>query len=260
LQGFIVDKLRSELNDPVEYTLLLDEGEFKLNEAIGSRLRMKFTGNAGCTHCGRKQVFKQGYCFPCTQTLAQCDFCILSPEKCHFHEGTCRDEEFAKTHCFIPHLVYLSLSSHVKVGLTRKGNENIRWVDQGAVGATPLLELEDRKTAGEAETLLKELFSDKTSWQRMLKESPDRYEDLEEAYTRAVDFLAEKGMKALEYNLTKISYPIESHPAKVKSYNPKKIPELEDELQGIKGQYLIFSNGVLNMRNWQGYEIILEEV
>jgi len=67
-------------------------------------------------------------------------------------------------------------------------------------------------------------------------------------------------MKALEYNLTKISYPIESHPAKVKSYNPKKIPELEDELQGIKGQYLIFSNGVLNMRNWQGYEIILEEV
>ena len=53
------------------------------------------------------------------------------------------------------------------------------------------------------------------------------------------------------------NYPVEKYPKKVSSYNFDKKPEIEDILMGIKGQYLIFEKGVINMRKFQGYEIEL---
>ena len=141
-----------------DYDLILDGVNLELNSLIGQSLMMEFSGVSTCLHCGERKVFRQGYCFVCTQKLPQCDFCILSPEKCHFDEGTCRDESFAKKYCFIPHIVYLSLSSHVKVGITRKGNEGTRWVDQGAVAGLPIYVVKDRKTAGLLEVELKVFF------------------------------------------------------------------------------------------------------
>ena len=226
-------------------------------------MRLTYLGQQSCLHCGSKRVFKQGYCFPCTQSLAQCDLCILSPERCHFSQGTCRDDDFAASHCFVPHLVYLAWSSHLKVGLTRKGNEKTRWIDQGASQALLLFEVQDRKTAGEVETRLKSRFSDRTSWQKMLKETCYFAEELEVAQAAALEELGSmKHSISVQSSpeIVSIQYPVEKYPEKVKAINLSKTPEFEDRLEGIKGQYLIFANGVLNIRKYQGYKIKLDKI
>jgi hypothetical protein len=50
-------------------------------------------------------------------------------------------------------------------------------------------------------------------------------------------------------------YPILAQIQKVKAYNLDKQPTIEDQLIGIKGQYLIFENGVLNVRKFCGYQV-----
>ena len=54
-----------------------------------------------------------------------------------------------------------------------------------------------------------------------------------------------------------ISYPVSSYPEKISSYNLDKEAVIEDKLLGIKGQYLIFEGGVINLRKFSGYEIEL---
>ena len=43
----------------------------------------------------------------------------MRPELCQAHEGIARDMEQAKRNCLQQHLVYLAVSSNVKVGVTR---------------------------------------------------------------------------------------------------------------------------------------------
>ena len=54
------------------------------------------------------------------------------------------------------------------------------------------------------------------------------------------------------------TYPVAQYPEKVKSHNLEKLPVLEGELQGIKGQYLILDQAVINLRKYTGYEVALE--
>ena len=42
------------------------------------------------------------------------------------------------------------------------------------------------------------------------------------------------------------------------SFNLDKNPNLEGILLGIKGQYLIFDTGVINIRKYAGYKISME--
>ena len=136
-QSTISDKMKSKLIDgQVHYELVLDGLGIKLNSLIGKSITLEFSGSSNCLHCGSRKVFKQGYCFVCTQKLPQCDFCILSPDRCHYDQGLVVMSP-SPTALFIPYIVYLSLSSHVKVGITRKGNEETRWIDQGAVAGYP---------------------------------------------------------------------------------------------------------------------------
>mgnify|MGYP003704602755 CR=1 FL=1 len=44
---------------------------------------------------------------------------------------------------------------------------------------------------------------------------------------------------------------------KIKSLNLDKTPKIRGVLQGIKGQYLIFDIGVINIRKYTGYELIV---
>jgi hypothetical protein len=48
-----------------------------------------------------------------------------------------------------------------------------------------------------------------------------------------------------------------TYPDKVRAHNFDKEARVEGVLHGIKGQYLIFDNGVLNVRKFAGYEICL---
>ncbi len=260
--------MQAVLGDTVAYSLRLNDRHIGLNPAIGSRLTLTFSGEINCIHCGRKtsKSFSQGFCYPCFKKLAQCDLCIMSPERCHYHEGTCREPQWGEKNCFTPHYVYLANSSGVKVGITRGTQIPTRWIDQGATAALPIFKVANRKISGQVEVAFKEFVADKTSWQRMLKGSPKpadlvarRDDMLPKVAATLAALRAEHGDGAVELlsdaDPVNISFPVETYPTKVKSFNFDKTPEVSGVLQGIKGQYLIFDTGVINIRKFGGYKI-----
>lgn len=257
-------KLKSTLSDPIQYHLPIDEIELLLNDYLGKTLTLKFEGNIQCVHCQRKikKSYNQGYCFPCAQTLARCDFCIVKPEKCHFHLGTCRELEWGKTHCFIPHIVYLANTSGLKVGITRETQIPTRWIDQGAVQALPICRVKNRYHSGLVEVAMKSMVADKTDWRKMLKgqgENIALFEKRDELFKNIEwpDALRDESSVEILQNqsVVAIQYPILSYPEKVTAFNLEKTPEISGTLLGIKGQYLIFDKGVLNIRNLTGYVV-----
>lgn len=162
-------------------------------------------------------------------------------------------------------LCYLANSSGIKVGITRGTQIPTRWIDQGASEALPIFKVANRLLSGKIEMAIKEHVSDRTDWRKMLKGSPEHV-DLAAKRDKLVR-LAEKELKKIEKEFGKseiellddkqinIEFPIENYPEKVKSLNFDKTPEIEGLLQGIKGQYLIFDIGVLNIRKFGGYLI-----
>ena len=115
-----VRKMNTNLSDPVQYAMVLDEEEVPLNGYLGQSLQLDYLGEISCIHCGRKtsKSFNQGYCYPCFRRLARCDSCIVSPEKCHYAAGTCREPEWGGTHCMIEHIVYLANTSTIRFSKT----------------------------------------------------------------------------------------------------------------------------------------------
>jgi Protein of unknown function (DUF2797) len=265
-----VRKMKTRLDEPVQYTMLLGEHEVALNQYLGRKLQLDYQGAINCIHCDRKtnKSFSQGYCYPCFRRLAQCDSCIMSPEKCHYAAGTCREPEWGQEHCMIDHFVYLANTSGLKVGITRGTQVPTRWMDQGATQAVPIFRVDTRLYSGLVETLFKSHIADKTNWQAMLK-GDARDCDMEAARTRLmtecaaeVEQLREQfGLQAITelaaQPTTNISYPVLEYPTKVSSFNLDKTPSVGGTLMGIKGQYLIFDSGVINMRKYGGYRLSL---
>lgn len=270
MQGFL-RKMASEVPEdgPVEYSLRLDDEAIPINRHIGQSIVLTHTGNIECLHCGRatKKSYSQGYCYPCFKKLAQCDLCVVSPARCHHAEGTCRDEEFARNFCMQPHIVYIANSSGIKVGITRPGNLPTRWVDQGAVQALPIVNVQTRQQSGFVEEAFKNHVSDKTQWQQMLK-TEDRHIDMTAARDQLMtdakahlDKVVHRfGIQAIQPipdgELQTFSYPVEQYPTKVVSLSFDKTPEVSGRLLGIKGQYLILDSGVINLRRFTSYEIV----
>ena len=265
-------KMRVEAAEPVAYHLADgwwqadDRGpDCHLNPYIGQTVLIKFGGEINCTACGRKtkKTFNQGYCFPCAQSRPEADICIVRPELCHHGEADnpCRDEDFAQNQCFQPHILYCSLTSGVKVGITRQPNVPSRWIDQGAVAAIPVAKLPDRRAVGLAEKRLSdEGFADKTHWTRNLKGNPEPGQyDLRATSEQVVAKLEEWGVQGVLPEFERLEhtfkYPVEVWPTKVKSFNLDKDPVAGGVLQGIKGQYLIFDGGVINVRKYTGYKV-----
>jgi len=265
-----ISKLKTELTSPVHYSLPISEELIPMNDLIGKSLSLTYDGEINCISCGRKtkKSFQQGYCYPCFQTLAECDSCLIKPELCHYHEGTCREPKWGEEHCFQDHYVYLANTSGVKVGITRQTNIPTRWMDQGATQALPIYRTRDRLLSGRIEVILKQHVADKTAWQRMLKGEPDIIDLAEkrdhlnkECEKEIKEVLMEEGEDAVSFlaneQLIEINYPVQQYPEKVKSFNFDKIFEVSGTLMGIKGQYLIFDTGVLNIRKFSGYKLTL---
>ncbi|KIN14718.1 hypothetical protein RO22_14730 [Halomonas sp. KHS3] len=254
-------------DQPVVYHLRAGEHRVALNERIGEPLSLRWTGAIACTHCGRatKKSFAQGHCYPCFKRLAQCDTCIMKPETCHFFQGTCREPEWGERHCFQPHIVYLANSSGLKVGITRKTQMPTRWLDQGAIQALPILEVDTRQQSGFVEILFKEQVADRTNWRAMLKgdvETMDLSAERDRLLTLLADGLHQlrethgaDAIRLLEQPAQHFHYPVSVFPKKVVSHNFDKQPLVEGVLQGVKGQYLILDSGVINLRKFTGYEI-----
>jgi hypothetical protein len=268
-----VRKMTTTLEAPVSYALPLGDQSVPMNALLGQQLQLHYEGVINCVACGRKssKSFNQGYCYPCFRSLAQCDSCIMSPEKCHYAQGTCREPEWGETHCMIEHVVYLANTSGLKVGITRHSQVPTRWMDQGATQAQPIFRVDTRHHSGIVEKLFKDHVADKTSWQAMLKGDAAPI-DLELARQRLVEACADALVRAREeFGLqsitelqgaqeTRISYPVLDFPLKVKSFNLDKTPTVEGTLMGIKGQYLIFDTGVINMRKYGGYQLAVTKI
>lgn len=254
----------------VRYQLPLGEEAVPLNALVGQPLRLAFSGQINCIHCGRKtsKSFNQGFCFPCFKKLAQCDSCIVNPERCHYFAGTCREPEWGEQHCMRDHFVYLANSSGVKVGITRGNQIPTRWMDQGAIQALPLFRVSNRLQSGLLEVVFKAHVADKTNWRAMLKgevEALDLFACREQLLAESEKEIAalqqEHGLQAIQYltdaKETRIEYPVERYPTKVTSFNFDKQPVVEGVLEGIKGQYLIFDTGVINIRKFTAYHVEL---
>jgi hypothetical protein len=265
-----VRKMRTCLDQPVQYAMLLGEAEVPLNQYLGQSLQLVYQGLINCIHCGRKtsKSFNQGYCYPCFKRLAQCDSCIVSPEKCHYAAGTCREPEWGEAHCMIEHVVYLANTSGLKVGITRGSQVPTRWMDQGASQAQPIFRVDTRHHSGLVETLFKHHIADRTNWQAMLKGVAEP-RDLEADRQRLVAECAGDIQRVREQfglhsitelagaSETRIDYPVLEYPARVSSFNLDRTPTVGGTLTGIKGQYLMFDTGVINMRKYGGYHLTL---
>jgi len=263
-----IRKLITQMGDVVQYTLPIGEQKIPFNELIGKNFTISYGGEINCIACGRKskKSFAQGYCYPCFSSLPECDSCIMSPEKCHFTEGTCRDAEWGIKHCMQAHYVYLARSSGIKVGITRGTQIPTRWMDQGAIEALPIIKISQRYYSGLIEVIFKEHISDRTSWQKMLKGEVvdgsliDTRDELLALCGNNLQSLSSEwnpeDFKILsDEQSIRINYPVEEYPTKVKSFNLDKQPVISGRLMGIKGQYLIFDNGVINIRKYAGYNL-----
>lgn len=256
-------KMHSQLQDEVQYHLPVGEELVYLNELIGQTIKLTYENAIYCIKCGRKTVksFNQGFCYPCFRDAPEAADWIINPEKSQAHLGIAdRDLAYEQAVQLQPHIVYLSLTSGIKVGVTRHTQVPTRWIDQGASQAIKLAETPNRYLAGMIEVGLKNHMADKTNWQQMLKNLQPN-----------IDLLAEKEKVKLlvdeayhqyfdtENKVIQLNYPVENYPVKVTSIGFEKVPEYEGKLVGIKGQYLMFENGiVLNIRKYSGYLVQLE--
>ncbi|WDE12357.1 DUF2797 domain-containing protein [Thalassomonas haliotis] len=267
-----IRKLTAQLDADgnIDYQLPLGEFSLPLNGLIGRKISLHFANKITCCHCGRntKKSYSQGYCFPCMQKLAQCDMCIMKPETCHHHLGTCREPQWGEQHCMIPHYVYLANTSGLKVGITRQGQIPTRWIDQGATQALPIFKVNTRLQSGLVEIALAEFIADKTNWRAMLKgnaEAIDLEAKAKELKPLISDKLAdirltygEDSVQSLDLPVVDLHFPVREYLTKISSFNLDKTPEVSGTLMGIKGQYLIFDTGVINIRKYTSYHIHVE--
>ncbi len=259
-------KLKGELSSVIQYSLPIGEQFIPLNELIGRDVSFEFLNVINCIHCGRKtnKSFQQGFCFPCYRRLAECD-CALHPERCRVEKDGCPEDDWAHSHCHGDHIIYLANTSGLKVGITRASQVPTRWIDQGATQALPIMQVFNRYQSGLVEVALKNFVADKTNWRAMLKGSNNSL-DLktlkDELIDKASDFIQEAESKFsygkiqyLNEDIVDISYPVSQYPDKIKSFNLDKNPVVQGKLLGVKGQYLIFDTGVINIRKFGGYLI-----
>jgi hypothetical protein len=239
-----------------------------LNDFLGKEISIEHTGAFFCIQCNKaiKKTFQEGYCYPCFRRLQECNLCIIHPERCRVMEGCCPTDDWAHKQCHASHVVYLSYTSNLKVGITQLRNIPSRWVDQGAVAAAAFISTSNRFLCGQVEVILKKHVADKTNWRIMLKEcpkAPDLMMEWDRILTESKPVLLalmnRYGKEHLSFiekpSLQLIHYPVNEYPIKVLSLSLDKDPIIRGKLLGIKGQYLYFEQGVMNVRKFGGYEV-----
>ena len=113
-----------------------------------------------------------------------------------------------------------------------------------------------RILSGQIEIVLAKKISDKTNWRKMLL---GKIEDVDFSTVRGEMIRCipkELRQYALdEEEIQSFTYPVQSVPLKISSHNLDKEGEFTEKLTGIKGQYLIFENRVINLRKYSGYHM-----
>lgn len=257
----VLTKMQTEFSNPIQYYLVFENSFLNLNQILDKTLEITFEGYQ-CLECNKKKkIFRQGFCYDCFMSSASAGDWIMKPELSTAHlDIEDRDLDYEKRVQLQPHIVYLALSSEVKVGVTRKTQVPTRWIDQGAVEAIPIVEVPNRYLAGITEVALKNHYADKTNWQKMLK---NEYNPVDLVAERLkLEYLIPKEVQEYFYStqahLYELQFPVLSYPSKVTSLNLDKTPNFTGKLKGIKGQYLLFEDGtVFNIRTFEGYVVTI---
>jgi len=130
------------------------------------------------------------------------------------------------------------------------------------------MRVRSRQQSGFVEVMFKQHVTDKTNWRNMLKGdnetvdlAAERDKLLVECARELDDLQHQFGLHAISVlngvDPVAIHYPVQVYPEKIVSFNFDKDTEITGTLQGIKGQYLIFDTGVINLRRFTGYEITI---
>ncbi len=264
-----IRKMATSLEDVVHYTLpLVDVLEnpvyIPLNECIGKTINIQYQGYINCVITGKKikKAYGEGMSYEAFMESPEASPSIIRPELSRIHEGIAlRDYDWEMAHHMTPHVVYLSLTNDIKVGVTRNTQIPTRWIDQGATQAIIVAETPYRQASGLIEVALKNYLPDKTNWQRMLKNQIAEHVPIIDVKASIKDKIPNDLLTyfSKDNSVLHINYPIEVYPTKVTSLKLDKVNEIEKKLIGIKGQYLIFEDGnVLNIRSHAGCRVNID--
>jgi len=110
-------KMITENGQPISYFLSMEDGFIHMNQLLGKELKMSYLGSC-CLNCQlEKPIFRQGFCQSCFYETPAAGDWIMRPELSKAHLGEAdRDLDYEKEMQLQPHIVYLALSSHLKVG------------------------------------------------------------------------------------------------------------------------------------------------
>jgi hypothetical protein len=258
----VLKKMQTEFENPIQYYLIFKDSFLNVNQLLNKNVEINFVGYE-CLNCGKKKkIFRQGFCYDCFYSSPAVGDWIMKPELSTAHLGIQdRDLAYEEKVQLQPHIVYLALSSEVKVGVTRNTQVPTRWIDQGAEKAIAIVEVPNRYLAGITEVALKNHFADKTNWRKMLTNDIANI-DLVEARSKLEQLIPAEVREYfhLEKNdLYEMNYPVLEYPNKINSLSLDKTPNFNGKLTGIKGQYLIFEDGtVFNVRSSEGYVVRID--
>ncbi len=258
----VLNKMQTQFETPIQYFLIFQDSFLNVNQLLNKNIEINFVGYQ-CLNCGKKKkIFRQGFCYDCFYSSPAVGDWIMKPELSTAHLGIQdRDLAYEERVQLQPHIVYLALSSEVKVGVTRKTQVPTRWIDQGAEKAISIVEVPNRYLAGITEVALKNHFADKTNWRKMLT-NDIVFTDLIIEREKLQPLLPNEVQEYfhLEKNdLFEMNYPVLEYPLKINSLSLDKTPNYKGKLIGIKGQYLIFEDGtVFNIRSNEGYIVRIE--
>lgn len=255
----VLTKMQTEAGSPIQYYLVFEDSFLNVNQLLGKDFEINFMGFQ-CLNCSKKKrIYRMGYCYDCFYSIPDAGDWIMRPELSTAHLGVAdRDLAYEQRVQLQPHVVYLAASSDMKVGVTRKTQVPTRWIDQGASWAIPLVEVPNRYLAGITEVALKDHFSDKINWKKMLcnEVAPiDLITRRNEAQSLLPDEVRDYFGTTPE-KLYTLEYPVLEYPKKISSLNISTTPTYSGKLTGIKGQYLIFEDGtVFNVRSYEGFVV-----
>tara|TARA_B100000900_G_scaffold338468_1_gene300675 strand:+ start:53665 stop:54459 length:795 start_codon:yes stop_codon:yes gene_type:complete len=252
----VVKKMTTEYSSVINYFIEFENTYIHLNQFLESPITIECIGYS-CLNCSSSdEIYRQGFCKSCFFESPLAGDWIIKPElsKAHLNIAD-RDLEYEKKIQLQPHIVYLSNTGSVKVGITRKTQIPYRWIDQGAHEAIEIVETPNRFLAGTAEVALKKYVSDKTNWRKMLKNDKDNV-NLMAFKEQTKTYLPSNLLHYFCDNskLLSLNFPVKKFPEKPQSVKLKNKSIFSGNLLGIKGQYLIFDNDqVLNYRTHEGH-------
>ncbi|MGE0623311.1 MAG: DUF2797 domain-containing protein [Pseudomonadales bacterium] len=262
ISGGITPEGEGAAGADADYVLCFDRDEaLPLNGLLGRGMTVTFSGAIVCRYCAAegRRSFGGGYCYECFRSLARCDLCVVSPDRCHYAQGTCREPAWGEAFCMQPHRVYLANSSGIKVGITREGREVGRWLDQGAIQGLVILDADSRRAAGLAEVSIARRLPDRTDWRKMLRADVpaldlgaerDRIRESALPLPAGVRWSDDRTVVRLRYPLSGIEPPADTLKLTAGA--------VRGNLLGMKGQYLVLSCGALNVGAHLGYRVTVQ--